>query len=89
METIEITSVSSKGQVVIPKRIRSQLSIAEGTKFIVIADGSNLLLKKINEPDNAEFNALIRQTREIMKNRQVTPKDLKRAIKVSRAKRAR
>ena len=47
METIEITSVSSKGQVVIPKSIRSQLAIGEGTKFIIIADGSNLLLKKI------------------------------------------
>ncbi|AFM14067.1 AbrB/MazE/SpoVT family DNA-binding domain-containing protein [Turneriella parva] len=89
METIEITSVSSKGQVVIPKSIRSQLSIGEGTKFIVIADGSNLLLKKINEPDKAEFDALIRRTREVMKSRKVTPKDLQKAIKASRAKRAR
>lgn len=89
METIEITSVSSKGQVVIPKSIRSQLAIGEGTKFIVIADGNNLLLKKINEPDKAEFDALIRRTREVMKNRKVTPKDLQKAIKASRAKRAR
>lgn len=89
METIEVTSVSSKGQVVIPKSIRTQLAISEGTKFIVLAEGNNLLLKKINEPKKAEFDALLRRTREIMKNRKVTPKDVQKAIKTSRAKRAR
>lgn len=89
MEAIEVTSVSSEGQVVIPKSIRSQLSISEGTKFIVLAEGNNLLLKKINEPQITEFDALLRRTRELMKGRKITPKDIQKAIKSSRAKRAR
>ena len=39
MNTVEITSSSTKGQVVIPSKIRKQLGIKAGTKLIAITDG--------------------------------------------------
>jgi len=89
MQNIEVTSMSSKGQIVIPKSIRSELAISEGTKFIVIAESGNLLLKKINEPNKHEFASLLKRSREIAKIKKLTPKDLAKTIKSVRAKRAR
>lgn len=50
MISTEVTSLSSKGQVVIPDKIRKQLGLVTGTKLIVISDGANLLLKPMEEP---------------------------------------
>lgn len=38
----EVTSVSSKGQVVLPKTIRDALSLDTGSKLIVVTDGDNI-----------------------------------------------
>ena len=54
----EITAVSSKGQIVLPKKIRDQLRITTGTKLMVISDNENIILKPIQTPDISEFNAL-------------------------------
>ena len=42
-----VTTVSSKGQVVIPKTIREQLNLESGRPLVVFSDGSNILLKPI------------------------------------------
>jgi bifunctional DNA-binding transcriptional regulator/antitoxin component of YhaV-PrlF toxin-antitoxin module len=36
MENIEITSLSSRGQIVIPQCLRYRLKMQEGEKFVVI-----------------------------------------------------
>ena len=38
MESLEVTSMSSRGQVVIPFNIREQLGLRKGEKFIVIGE---------------------------------------------------
>ena len=44
----EITRISSKGQIVIPQSIRSQMSIEEGNIFAVLMPKKDtLILKKI------------------------------------------
>ena len=45
MNSIEITSMSTKGQVVIPSAIRRKLQMKGGSKLIVIQEGENILLK--------------------------------------------
>ena len=45
----DITSVSAKGQIVIPKAIRDKLQISPGVKLMVLSDGTNILLKPIPE----------------------------------------
>jgi AbrB family looped-hinge helix DNA binding protein len=49
-ETIEITRASSKGQIVLPKGIRTKLHIKKGTVFALKATSNVIMLKKIEDP---------------------------------------
>lgn len=55
----EVTAVSSKGQVVLPKSIRDSLSLTAGAKLMVLSDGENILLKPIRKPELTEFRAML------------------------------
>ena len=44
---IEITKMSSKGQIVIPKEMRKDIN--EGEKLIIIQDGNQLIIKKARD----------------------------------------
>lgn len=46
MENINITRISSKGQVVIPLDIRKGMN--EGDKLVVIRNGDQIILKKVD-----------------------------------------
>jgi len=41
------TRLSSKGQVVLPKSVRDQLRLAEGTEFIVTTTGESVVLRRV------------------------------------------
>jgi AbrB family looped-hinge helix DNA binding protein len=45
--TIDVTKVSDKGQVVIPKEIRDRLQLVPGTKLIVVATEDAVVLQRI------------------------------------------
>jgi AbrB family looped-hinge helix DNA binding protein len=49
-ELFEITKVSSKGQLVLPKNIRRELNIKKGTLFALTRRGTLVMLKKIEKP---------------------------------------
>lgn len=84
METLEITSLSTKGQVVIPRNIRNQLNLDIGDKLIVVCDGSNILLKPVLKPCMSEFKSLIEETDKIAKDLATTPEMLSAFIKENR-----
>jgi AbrB family looped-hinge helix DNA binding protein len=44
---IDVTKVSDKGQVVIPKEIRDRLNLKVGTKLIVVATDDAVILQKV------------------------------------------
>ncbi|MBI2679566.1 MAG: AbrB/MazE/SpoVT family DNA-binding domain-containing protein [Candidatus Solibacter usitatus] len=44
-------TVSSKGQIAIPKQIRERLDIREGTKLALYAEGRDLILRRALSPD--------------------------------------
>jgi AbrB family looped-hinge helix DNA binding protein len=44
---IDVTKVSDKGQVVIPKEVRDRLGMGPGTKLIVVATDDAVVLQKI------------------------------------------
>ena len=46
---IEITRMSSKGQIVIPKKMRK--GIEEGEKLVMIQNGSQIILKRAKDLD--------------------------------------
>ena len=44
---IDITKVTEKGQVVIPKEIRDKMGFVEGTRLIVVASEDAVVLQKV------------------------------------------
>jgi antitoxin PrlF len=85
MNTVEITSSSTKGQIVIPGSIRKQLGIVAGTKLIAMTDGINLLLKPIRAPRVDSFSKLIKESQSFAKKAGVKEEDIKDAIKAVRS----
>lgn len=75
-----ITSVSSKGQVVIPGSIRTKLGITTGARMMVMTDGENVLMKPIAPPRVEEFSALVKESQKAAKTAGLTKADLQSAI---------
>lgn len=69
MQQFQVTSVSSKGQVVIPNEMRGSLGITSGTKLLVLTDGINVLLKPIQDTPLEEFDQLIQASRNLVKKK--------------------
>jgi len=60
MEEIEdVTKVSSKGQIVIPKEIRDRLEILPGEKIIVMTRGEEIVLRKARKLSLEELSEKI------------------------------
>jgi AbrB family looped-hinge helix DNA binding protein len=47
----EVTTVSEKGQVVIPQSLRKELGIKPKTKLLVFGRGDTLIMKRLELPD--------------------------------------
>ena len=55
MSEVEITHMTSKGQVVIPADIRNEIQAGEGTVFAVFGTGDTIMLKKVHKPTREEL----------------------------------
>jgi AbrB family looped-hinge helix DNA binding protein len=84
MNSFSTTSMSSKGQVVIPEKIRSQLNLKEGSKFIVVGEGDVIILKIINPPSLDNFDNIIQQARQQAKSVNLNQTDIDEAIQKAR-----
>ena len=82
--TMQIVSVSSKGQISIPISYRKELSIKEGSQLAIYSDGENIILKPIEIPSEASLSAALARAREYAKEEGLTEDDLKKAISESR-----
>ncbi len=81
MEKLEVTSMSSRGQVVIPQDIREKLHLQNGEKFIVIGEEDTIVLKKMQIPSFKGFEKLLKKTREFAKQREIKEDDITEAVK--------
>ena len=65
---IEITKMSSKGQIVIPKEMRN--GIKEGEKLVIIHHGNQLILERVKDLDKnfKEDLEFARRTEEAWRN---------------------
>lgn len=80
MENIEITSMSSRGQVVIPQSLRERLNIHEGEKFVVIGEDSTIVLKKLEMPSFSGVDKLLKKTRMFAKKKGLKESDVEEAM---------
>jgi len=80
MTNIATTKMSSKGQVVIPERIRKSLKLKTGAQFIVVGHDNVVILKIITPPAIEEFDELITKARKTAKQAGLKKIDIKEAV---------
>jgi len=69
MKDVEITILTSKGRVVLPRNIRKKLNLQQGDKFVVIGEGNSIVLEKIKLPDLKDLEPLLNKGKEFTKNK--------------------
>lgn len=87
MDTLETTTMSSRGQIVIPQGVRDALALDAGAKFVVIGEGDTIILKRLEVPSIKELKGLLAKSRQAAKNSTATPSDVDKAIRRDRKKR--
>ena len=83
----DVTALSSKGQVVLPKQIRDNMRIEPGARLIVISDGNSIILKPVPMPDITEFQNLMDEASAWAAKVGMTEEDITSAIKSVRKQR--
>ena len=78
------TTMSSKGQVVIPEEIRTRLNLGAGVQFLVIGEGDVVILKSISTPSMKDFDSLVRKARKQARAAKLKPADIIEATRSSR-----
>jgi AbrB family looped-hinge helix DNA binding protein len=81
------TTLSSKGQVVIPEEIRQRLGLKPGAQFVVVADRDVVIFKVLEPPSLRDFDGLAAQARRAARRAGLRPADVARAVR--RVRRAR
>jgi AbrB family looped-hinge helix DNA binding protein len=86
MQTKKLVRVSSKGQIVLPKRLREKMGLSEGDYVAVeeLPDGNLLLGKQEENPLDKIFSRM----RQAAKEKNFTRKDLEEAIREVRGKKS-
>lgn len=80
MTKFEVTTITSRGQVVIPQAIREDLRISPGNKFVVIGTGDTIILKKMEMPSMGDLKKLLARTRSETRKKGVKPSATAKAI---------
>ncbi len=86
MESMQITTMSSRGQIVIPQALRDVLALGEGAKFLILGEGDTIILKRLEVPSTDELRALLAHSRQIAKKGKLKKSDLKKVIAQERKK---
>ena len=87
MATVATTTLSSKGQVVIPEDVRIALGLEPGAQFVVMGDGDVVILKRIEAPTRGDFRALTAKVRKQARRAGLKPTDVQKAIRKVRQRR--
>ncbi|MBS3079482.1 AbrB/MazE/SpoVT family DNA-binding domain-containing protein [Candidatus Pacearchaeota archaeon] len=81
---VNITKISSKGQVVIPSEIRKRMNLEEGNLLIISDSDDSICMKKIELPKVKSWKEATKPFREAAKKSNFTDYDLKKLIEESR-----
>ena len=84
---IEVVTMSSKGQLVIPKSIREEMGLQERDKFIIVRDKESVILRKIEsiQPDK-KLLSLLDELSKRFEEARMSPEDVKKEIRQARAR---
>jgi len=81
----EITTVGTKGQVVIPQRLRKELDITSKTKLAVYRKGDKIVMAKLEIPPiTEELQTLFDEVDKQTKGKRVSEKEILKEIQAYR-----
>ena len=83
---VNITRISSKGQVVIPSEIREKMNLEEGNLLIISDSDNSICMKKIELPKIKSWKEATKSFREAAKKSKFSNDDLKKLIEESRVR---
>ncbi len=84
---LEMTRVSSKGQIVIPGLIREKLGLKSGSRLLVFGEGDTIILKKVGwTPSSAKET--LSSVREKVRSLGITREDVAQEVLRVRARHA-
>ena len=86
---MDVVTVSSKGQVVLPVSIRDRLSIRDGDKLAAFASDDVIMLKVLRMPTAEDFKADLDQAQQWAASVGYTEADVDSIVKASRKNRRR
>jgi len=81
---VNITKISSRGQIVIPQEIREKLQLEEGNLILISDQDNAICLKKIELPELKSWEEVTKPFREAAKKTNFSKEDLDRVIVESR-----
>lgn len=84
MQVYDVTRLSTKGQVVIPRKIRDALGLLAGETFLVMGEDDTFIFKRMVVPRPEEFRALAARSRKAARKAGLKKKDVEEAIKRAR-----
>jgi AbrB family looped-hinge helix DNA binding protein len=80
-KTIATTKMSSRGQIVIPETIRTQLGLTPGAQFVVLGQEDVVMLKLISPPTMKEYNELKGRLRQQAREAGLKRTDIEKTVK--------
>lgn len=84
--SVDLVTVSSKGQIVLPQVMRNKLSIKNGDKLAVYASDNIIMLKPIQVPTADEFSVWLSEAQEWAQSVCYTESDVDDIIKSFRTR---
>ena len=82
-EIIEMGTISSRGQLVIPTDIRENMGLEEGSKVLFVLSNGSLLIKRVNMQT---FTEITKPLKEVAKKAGLKESDVEEIIQKVRQK---
>ena len=82
---VDVLTVSTKGQIVLPAPIRKALSIKSGDRLAAYAIGDTVMLKPVKVPTEEDFKSWLDEAQAWAAGAGLTPADVDAAIAEVRA----
>ena len=84
----ELVKMSPKGQLVVPKSIRSKERFKPSDRFVVFGVKGGVLFKRVNIPNiEVEYDSLSRDIAKHFKKKKIKEKAVEEAVRWARRKR--
>ena len=85
---VEMIKMSSKGQIVIPQDIRTEINASEGTIFAVVSAKDSIVLKKVTIPSKEdlikELQAIAKEGKKRLEAKSIKEADIPNIVEKAR-----